>query len=79
MNLEDQKLKPGQIVFFPKETVAGVKYKPATVIEINPVGAVKLEIVRDIKTGKIKREWFDVKKLRRSVETPIAHGSEVKS
>ena len=66
MKIENEIVEVGQIVFFPKQTSVGAKYKAATVIEINPVGAVKLEIVTNPKLGKIKREWFDVKKLRRS-------------
>lgn len=67
MNLENIPLEIGQTVFFPKDTVAGKKYKPASVITIYEVGVAEVEIVTG--TGdnkKIKRQKFAVKDLRRS-------------
>jgi hypothetical protein len=66
MNLENIPLEIGQTVFFPKDTAAGKKYKPAKVVTIYAIGVVELEIVTDIKNGKMKRQKFAVKDLRRS-------------
>lgn len=66
MNLENIPLEIGQTVFFPKDTSAGKKYKPARVVAIYAVGVVELEIVTSVKTGKIKRQKFAVAELRRS-------------
>lgn len=66
MNLENIPLEIGQMVFFPKDTPAGKKYKPARVVTIYEVGVVELEIVTNHKQGKIKRQKFAVADLRRS-------------
>lgn len=67
MNLENIPLEIGQTVFFPKDTAAGKKYKPARVVTMYPAPVVELEIA----TGsgdkkKIKRQKFAVADLRRS-------------
>lgn len=65
MNLENIPLEIGQTVFFPKDTAAGKKCKPGKVIDLNEtVGGVKIEFVPS--KDKIKRDWFNVKLLRRS-------------
>lgn len=72
MNLENIPLEIGQTVFFPKDTSAGKKYKPATVVALYAIGVVELEIVTSVKTGKIKRQKFAVKDLQRSEPKEVA-------
>ena len=67
MNLENIPLEIGQTVFFPKDTAAGKKYKPATVVTIYAAPVVELEIATGSGDNKkIKRHKFAVADLRRS-------------